>query len=157
MGRARSARCSPRLPHLARSTIVQDPGTIATRRPVPGSSPAVGPWYRCPAMCGIFGGVAHLVSEDAEQLLQHRGPDQHGRVTVTGPDGHPVVIGQTRLNIVYKKNVPTPMQRDGAAIAFNGEIYNWGELRRELETKGWEFRTPTDTEVVLCAYLEWGP
>jgi asparagine synthase (glutamine-hydrolysing) len=108
-------------------------------------------------MCGIFGGVPPLVSEDAEQLLRHRGPDQHGCVTVAGPDGRPVRIGQTRLNIVYKKDVPTPMQRDGATIAFNGEVYNWTELRLELEAKGWRFRTPTDTEVVLCAYLEWGP
>ena len=108
-------------------------------------------------MCGIFGGIAQLVSEDSEQLLLHRGPDQQGRVIVAAPGGPPVVVGQTRLNIVYKKNVPTPMQRDGATIAFNGEIYNWMELRRELETKGWRFKTPTDTEVALCAYLEWGP
>jgi asparagine synthetase B (glutamine-hydrolysing) len=59
--------------------------------------------------------------------------------------------------VVYKKDVPTPMQRYGAVIAFNGEIYNWGALRRELEAKGYRFETPTDTEVVLCAYLEWGP
>ena len=43
------------------------------------------------------------------------------------------------------------------SIAFNGEIYNWRALRRELEAKGCRFETPTDTEVVLCAYLEWGP
>src|SRR5215471_15146945 len=108
-------------------------------------------------MCGIFGGTPELISRDAERLLLHRGPDQQGRAIVESRDGQPLVIGQTRLNIVYKKNVPTPMQRDGATLAFNGEIYNWPELRRELEAKGWRFQTPTDTEVVLCAYLEWGP
>jgi asparagine synthase (glutamine-hydrolysing) len=108
-------------------------------------------------MCGIFGGTPELISRDAERLLLHRGPDQQGRAIVQSRDGQPLVIGQTRLNIVYKKNVPTPMQRDGATLAFNGEIYNWPELRRELEAKGWRFQTPTDTEVVLCAYLEWGP
>ncbi len=66
-------------------------------------------------------------------------------------------MGQTRLNIVCKENVPTPMQRGGATLAFNGEIYNWGELRAELEAKGHRFTTRTDTEVVLCAFLEWGP
>jgi asparagine synthase (glutamine-hydrolysing) len=78
-------------------------------------------------------------------------------VEVQGADGHPLVMGQTRLNIVCKENVPTPMQRGGATLAFNGEIYNWGELRAELEAKGHRFTTRTDTEVVLCAFLEWGP
>ncbi len=108
-------------------------------------------------MCGIFGGTPDLIATDVERLLFHRGPDQQGRVVVQGAGGPPVVIGQTRLNVVYKKDVPTPMQRYGAVIAFNGEIYNWGALRRELEAKGYRFETPTDTEVVLCAYLEWGP
>ena len=109
-------------------------------------------------MCGIFGGTSDLIVADAERLLLHRGPDQQGRVAVRpGGDAPAVVIGQTRLNVVYKQNVPTPMQRYGATIAFNGEIYNWGALRHELEAKGYRFETPTDTEVVLCAYLEWGP
>ncbi|HLK12255.1 MAG TPA: asparagine synthase (glutamine-hydrolyzing) [Candidatus Binatia bacterium] len=107
-------------------------------------------------MCGIFGGTPELISRDAERLLHHRGPDQQGRVVVHAQDGAPLMIGQTRLNVVCKADVPTPMQRDGATIAFNGEIYNWRPLRRELEEKGWAFATPTDTEVVLCAYLEWG-
>ena len=87
-------------------------------------------------MCGIFGGTPELIATDVERLLFHRGPDQQGRVVVQGGGDAPVVIGQTRLNVVYKKDVPTPMQRYGAVIAFNGEIYNWGPLRRELETKG---------------------
>ncbi len=108
-------------------------------------------------MCGIFGGRPELIASDAERLLFHRGPDQQGRVVLSAPDGSPVVMGQTRLNVVYKEDVQTPMQRDGATIAFNGEVYNWGPIRRELEERGWRFTTPTDTEVVLCAYLEWGP
>jgi asparagine synthase (glutamine-hydrolysing) len=108
-------------------------------------------------MCGIFGGTPDLISKNAAHLLRHRGPNQHGEVTVQGPDGRPLIIGQTRLSVVYKGDVPTPMERDGAVLSFNGEIYNWLDLRRELAAKGWAFRTPTDTEVVLCAYLEWGP
>lgn len=108
-------------------------------------------------MCGIYGGTPDLVSDNAADLLRHRGPDQQGQVLVHSRDGRPLLIGQTRLSVVYKKDVPTPMERAGAVISFNGEIYNWAELRRELEGKGWRFQTPTDTEVALCAYLEWGP
>lgn len=66
-------------------------------------------------------------------------------------------MGQTRLSVVTKKPVATPMEKGGAVISFNGEIYNWLELRRELEGLGHRFETDTDTEVVLAAYLEWGP
>jgi len=108
-------------------------------------------------MCGIYGGSPDFISGDAARLLLHRGPDQQGEILVHARNGAPILIGQTRLSVVYKKDVPTPMERDGAVISFNGEIYNWQPLRRELEAKGWRFQTPTDTEVVLCAYLEWGP
>lgn len=108
-------------------------------------------------MCGIFGGTPELISRDAARLLHHRGPDQQGERRITTRDGRPLIIGQTRLAVVYKEDVPTPMERDGAVIAFNGEIYNWQALRNELEGKGWRLQTPTDTEVALCAYLEWGP
>lgn len=108
-------------------------------------------------MCGIFGGAPELISKDAERLLRHRGPDQQGRVVVTAKSGRSLVVGQARLSVVYKEDVPTPMTRGDAVIAFNGEIYNWVELRQELEAKGHRFETPTDTEMVLAAYLEWGP
>lgn len=108
-------------------------------------------------MCGIFGGAAELISKDAEQLLRHRGPDQQGRVVVQAKSGRSLCVGQTRLSVVYKEDVPTPMTKGDAVIAFNGEVYNWHEIRSELEAKGHRFETPTDTEVVLAAYLEWGP
>jgi asparagine synthase (glutamine-hydrolysing) len=108
-------------------------------------------------LCGIFGGAAALISNNAEQLLRHRGPDQQGRVVVKAKSGREVVVGQTRLSVVYKEDVPTPMTKGDATIAFNGEIYNWLEIRQALEAKGHRFETPTDTEVALAAYLEWGP
>jgi len=108
-------------------------------------------------MCGIFGGSPELVSTNAEALLRHRGPDQHGRLVLESPGGGRVLVGETRLNVVYREDVPTPMVIGGAAIAYNGEVYNWQGLRRELEELGHAFETPTDTEVVLRAYLEWGP
>lgn len=108
-------------------------------------------------MCGIFGGSPDLVSEDAAKLLQHRGPNQTGQVLLRASDDAPILMGQTRLSVVCKEDIPTPFQRDGATIAFNGEIYNWRQIRSELEAKGTVFTTETDTEVVLCAYLTWGP
>jgi asparagine synthase (glutamine-hydrolysing) len=108
-------------------------------------------------MCGIFGGAEGLIRAEAASYLWHRGPNQQGQVVVRSRQGSELTVGQTRLSVVYKEDVPTPMQKRGATIAFNGEIYNWQELRRSLEARGYEFTTPTDTEVVLCAYLEWGP
>ena len=108
-------------------------------------------------MCGIFGGSPDLVSENAAKLLQHRGPNQSGQVLLHATNGAPIIIGQTRLSVVCKEDIITPFRRDGATITFNGEIYNWRQIRSELETKGVVFTTETDTEVVLCAYLAWGP
>jgi len=107
-------------------------------------------------MCGIFGGNPELLCDDPEGLLLHRGPDQQGRTMVSSGAQAPFMLGQTRLNVVYKGNVPTPMTRNGATVVFNGEIYNWRELRSDLETIGYDFETQTDTEVALYAYLEWG-
>lgn len=108
-------------------------------------------------MCGIFGGTPELVNEGAEKLISHRGPDQHGHVLIKTREGRPILIGQTRLSVVCKEDVPTPMTRGSSALAFNGEIYNWTDIRDELIAKGYIFETRTDTEVVLCAYMEWGP
>lgn len=108
-------------------------------------------------MCGIFGGSPDLVSKDAAKLLRHRGPNQTGQVLLQASNGASILIGQTRLSVVCKDDIPTPFQRDNATITFNGEIYNWRQIRTELESKGFVFTTETDTEVVLCAYLAWGP
>src|SRR5215211_7687120 len=90
-------------------------------------------------MCGIFGGAVELINPLAGALLRHRGPDQQGQVIVEAADGQKLVMAQNRLNVVYKPDVPTPMQRGTAVIAFNGEIYNWLDLRAELEAKGQRF------------------
>jgi asparagine synthase (glutamine-hydrolysing) len=108
-------------------------------------------------VCGIYGGSPGLLSDRAGELLRHRGPDQQGLLEVASPGGARLCMGQTRLNVVYREDVPAPMERDGAVISYNGEVYNWLDLRRELEGLGYRFETPTDTEVVLCAFLEWGP
>lgn len=108
-------------------------------------------------MCGIFGGNTPLLMNNPEKLLRHRGPDQHGKVTFKIPDQTPFIFGMTRLNIVDRHDIPVPFKAKNAYIAFNGEIYNWREIRHELEKKGVAFVTHTDVEVVIHAYLKWGP
>jgi asparagine synthase (glutamine-hydrolysing) len=112
-------------------------------------------------MCGLAG-IHNLqgepVSADAlEQMsrcLVHRGPDGEGRLT----DGS-IGLGHTRLAIIDLSEAGSqPMQTaDGRfAIAYNGEVYNFAELRAELEALGVRFRSRTDTEVVLYALAHWG-
>src|ERR1039457_721225 len=111
-------------------------------------------------MCGILGythisrGLPHGVLNAGIAALIHRGPDQQGSFTTQH-----VSLGATRLRIVDLDGGDQPMRSpDGdAVIAFNGEIYNHRELRAELEALGASFRTRCDTEVVLNAFLKWGP
>lgn len=86
--------------------------------------------------------------------LAHRGPDGSGVWTAPG-----VGLGHRRLSIIDLAGSPQPMHSgDGSlAIVFNGEIYNFRELRRELEGLGATFRTDGDTEVILAAWQRWGP
>jgi asparagine synthase (glutamine-hydrolysing) len=108
-------------------------------------------------MCGIYGGHPSLLQSNADELLFHRGPDQHGSQTFQDRRRSPLVMGMTRLNIVDRRDMPIPFTARGACIVFNGEIYNWREIRAKLEKAGIRFETETDTEVVLHAFLEWGP
>ncbi|HTN14041.1 MAG TPA: XrtA/PEP-CTERM system amidotransferase [Sphingomonadaceae bacterium] len=112
-------------------------------------------------MCGITG-IFHCQTpkpvdparvERMCDALAHRGPDGAGVWTAPG-----VGLGHRRLSIIDLAGSPQPMQSgDGrAVIVFNGEIYNFRELRRELEAGGAEFRTHGDTEVILAAWRKWG-
>lgn len=111
-------------------------------------------------MCGIVG-VAGEKLPSRELLirmrdaLRHRGPDDEG---IWWTADHGVALGHRRLSIIdLSPNGRQPMS-DGTGrlqIVFNGEIYNYLELRSELEQRGHHFRTATDTEVILEAYLEW--
>ena len=112
-------------------------------------------------MCGIAG-IFHCGTHkpvDPERVarmadaLAHRGPDGSG--VWTGPG---VGLGHRRLSIIDIAGSPQPMHSaDGrATIVFNGEIYNFKELRRELEVGGAQFRTDGDTEVILAAWQRWG-
>lgn len=113
-------------------------------------------------MCGIAG-IFHAETPkpvDPARVVRmcdaiaHRGPDGAGVWT-----DHGVGLGHRRLSIIDVAGSPQPMHAaDGrAVIIFNGEIYNFRELRRELEQSGFTFRTNGDTEVILAAWQKWGP
>ncbi|MCL4552171.1 MAG: asparagine synthase (glutamine-hydrolyzing) [Candidatus Marsarchaeota archaeon] len=87
------------------------------------------------------------------ESLRHRGPDASACVCL--PDCH---LGHTRLSVIDLAGGGQPMTEETERywIVFNGEIYNYRELRSELEQKGWQFRTRSDTEVLLRAYQEFG-
>ncbi|MDZ4308054.1 XrtA/PEP-CTERM system amidotransferase [Allopontixanthobacter sp.] len=112
-------------------------------------------------MCGIAG-IFHLETpkpvdparvERMCEALVHRGPDGSGVWAAPG-----VGLGHRRLSIIDLEGSPQPMHSaDGrAVIVFNGEIYNFGELRRELAAMGAQFNTEGDTEVILAAWQKWG-
>lgn len=108
-------------------------------------------------MCGIFGHVGFIRPELAQvctDTLAHRGPDGVGLWHTTG-----VTFGHRRLSILdLSDNGKQPMSyADGRYhITFNGEIYNFLEIRSELEAQGYQFHSQSDTEVVLAAFHAWG-
>jgi asparagine synthase (glutamine-hydrolysing) len=112
-------------------------------------------------VCGICGIVAFERPAEREtaaamsELLVHRGPDGNG-LFAAEPG---VALGSRRLAIIDLSEAGAQpfSSEDGAhVLVHNGEIYNYRELRAELELKGHRFRSGTDTEVVLAAYREWG-
>ena len=113
-------------------------------------------------MCGITGWISGTAdSPDREVLarmtraLAHRGPDAEG-VVIEGAAG----LGHRRLAIIDLSTDANQPMRDASGrylIVFNGEIYNFAEVRRELETRGHCFATRSDTEVLLEAIKAWGP
>jgi len=118
-------------------------------------------------MCGIFGIVSRegVVSRDvltgALRNLAHRGPDDSGTVVIDDCAGAGGQVGfvHTRLSILDLSPLGHQPMHDaitGNWIVFNGEIYNFRELRKELEAAGTEFKSHSDTEVILAAYRVWG-
>ncbi len=121
-------------------------------------------------MCGIAGFYGDFQSDLLEpmgQMLSHRGPDGHGSILLKhqsqriglahrrlaiidlSPAGHQPMKLETQKGVPEDKN-------SSIWITFNGEIYNFGELRSELEGKGHCFKSRSDTEVILHLYLEYG-
>ena len=111
-------------------------------------------------MCGIVGSLSFKINstvkplEDDLRLISHRGPDGSGYFK----DEY-VRLGHTRLAIIdleESANQPMISVNCENVIVFNGEIYNYVELRAELEEVGLLFVTNSDTEVILNAYQHWG-
>lgn len=107
-------------------------------------------------MCGILGVIPtidHNRFQSALDRLTHRGPDGEG--IWQHPLGN-ITLGHRRLAIIdLKPEAAQPMSLGNLTITFNGEIYNYRELRLELEGLGFHFRTGSDTEVLLAAYRQW--
>jgi asparagine synthase (glutamine-hydrolysing) len=108
-------------------------------------------------VCGIAGEVRFDAPPDREAVrrmgvaLAHRGPDADG----FWADG-PAALAHRRLSILDLAGGTQPMERGGCVLVFNGQAYDHPQLRQTLAQRGHAFSTRSDTEVVLCAYLEWG-
>ena len=115
-------------------------------------------------MCGISGGVGTIDDSLLQAVLRmddaqaHRGPDDKG-VWSSATAGSGAILAHRRLAIIdLRPQSAQPMQdpETGNIVVFNGEIYNFRELRVDLEAEGHTFRTTGDTEVLLKAYAQWG-
>ncbi len=111
-------------------------------------------------MCGILAIIGNSQTANMDQAnialdtLAHRGPDDRGVLSVPG-----AWLGHRRLSIIDTSSAghqPMVDESTGVAITFNGEIYNYIELRDELEALGHQFHSRSDTEVLLRSYLAWG-
>lgn len=114
-------------------------------------------------MCGITGVVGRdAVDREAlvrmTRVLRHRGPDDEGFFLNGYHDGVGVALGFRRLSIIDLDtgNQPIANETGSVRLVFNGEIYNFGELREELESKGHIFSTKADTEVIVHLYEDVG-
>ena len=112
-------------------------------------------------MCGISGifnfdgaDVNPAAISEMNRIIHHRGPDGEGVFTENN-----IGIGSTRLAIIDLREISNmPLIDDSGryVIVFNGEIFNYIEIKKELRQKGYKFNTDSDTEVILNAYKEWG-
>jgi asparagine synthase (glutamine-hydrolysing) len=107
-------------------------------------------------MCGIGGFIGfkdEKLIRDMSECMKHRGPDGDGFYI----DGH-VSLMNRRLAIIDRKGGDQPIYNEdkSVVVVYNGEIYNYLELKNELETLGHKFKTKADTEVLVHGYEEWG-
>ena len=105
------------------------------------------------SITGIIGGSPK--GGEVEKMLAaqvHRAPDESGVYKERN-----IELGMGRLKIIDLKSPGlAPYQEDGLVLGYNGEIYNYIELRKELKKKGWKFHTTSDTEVLMKCWREWG-
>ena len=108
-------------------------------------------------MCGIFGVINKKIdrklADKCVDRMEHRGPDGRG---VWQEEG--TTLGHRRLSILdlsERGTQPMMYDNDRYVLAFNGEIYNFLEIRKELEAKGYSFKSDSDSEVLLASFCEW--
>lgn len=113
-------------------------------------------------MCGIAGFVDFKNRSNEEMLAQmvcavsHRGPDGQGTYFLKTPYAE-IGLGHRRLSIIdLSTSANQPMHYNGLHLIFNGEIYNYNEIREKLIAIGHEFKTHSDTEIILHSWEEWG-
>jgi asparagine synthase (glutamine-hydrolysing) len=113
-------------------------------------------------MCGIAGFIDFKKISSGDVLAQmatvlsHRGPDGQG-VYFKNTNQATIGLGHRRLSIIDLSHAADqPMHYEGLHIIFNGEIYNYNEIRSQLIQKGHQFQTHSDTEVILHSWREWG-
>jgi len=112
-------------------------------------------------MCGICGTINlgnELKIKEMTSLLTHRGPDDNGVMDISN-DCNKVFLGNTRLSIIDLSSLGhMPMQTEDKrfSITYNGECYNFPDIRKRLMNEGVVFQSHTDTEVILKAYAKWG-
>ena len=111
-------------------------------------------------MCGIFGFSSPLSTDDQSSVLRemgncliHRGPDDHGYF-----QKNHIGMGMRRLSIIDLQSGKQPIYSNNGncVIVYNGEVYNYKDLRTDLEDRGYHFHTETDTEVIVNLYQEKG-
>src|SRR3989338_10608155 len=107
------------------------------------------------SIAGIIGIPRPAGGRGVEAMLAaqvHRAPDESGVYKERN-----IELGMGRLKIIDLKSPGlAPYQEDGLVLCYNGEIYNYIELRKELKKKGWKFHTTSDTEVLMKCWREWG-
>ncbi len=106
-------------------------------------------------MCGIAGFTGKnyqgLLNKFLNSIL-YRGPDENGKSVLLNE----ISLCNTRLSIIDIETGQQPMKTEDVHLVFNGEIYNYLELKKELEAKGFKFKTQSDTEVILASYVHYG-
>ena len=108
-------------------------------------------------MCGIYGYIGNNVAsvrDTFKKNLKHRGPDDNG---VFEDNEKKLLLGHTRLSIIdLEERSNQPFKIGNFVLIFNGEIYNYLELRNNLISEGYIFKTNSDTEVLLQYYIKYG-
>ena len=111
-------------------------------------------------MCGVAGAVGQRDGVEITKVmldaLRHRGPDADALVDLSD-ERTSVQLAHSRLSIIdLSAAADQPFRRGPFTLAYNGELYNYQELRRDLAARGETFRTTSDTEVLLAAWATWG-